>query len=182
MSVLLSPEPQLTSPAPGAADALSHADLAHLLAEFAADLDSWRPLVQQFPERRWWTPLVRNGLVDVWLITWPALQSVDLHDHGASTAALTVVEGRLEHVLASQGGELSTETLAPGTLLTVEPRAVHDVRNAGAVPAVSIHAYSPPLAKMTFYEREPGRLRPLRTVFTDEPEIEANIEAKEEKP
>jgi hypothetical protein len=28
---------------------------------------------------------------------------------------------------------------------------VHDVQNAGTVPATSIHAYSPPLTTMAFY-------------------------------
>jgi hypothetical protein len=39
------------------------------------------------------------------------------------------------------------------------PRYIHDVRNtsAGSV-AVSVHAYSPPLATMTRYDLTPGGL------------------------
>ena len=38
--------------------------------------------------------------------------------------------------------------------------------------AVSIHAYSPPLEQMTYYERRPGGLDALRTVRGDQPELE----------
>jgi rhodanese-related sulfurtransferase len=49
-----------------------------------------------------------------------------------------------------------------------QPRAfpagyVHDVRNTSAAPAISIHAYSPPLAEMNEYELEGSRLVPRDT-------------------
>jgi hypothetical protein len=44
------------------------------------------------------------------------------------------------------------------------------VRAAGA-PSVSIHAYSPPLTEMTYYQPvAAGRLRAIETVRTAQPE------------
>jgi mannose-6-phosphate isomerase-like protein (cupin superfamily) len=165
--------PVLLSPAQVRAEnSIARSELTALVAELAADRASWRSQVQHIPERRWWTRLVRNSRVDVWLITWPGHQHTDLHDHGASAAALTVVEGTLEHVLASRTGELSREPISAGTMLTIEPWAVHDLVNPSNTAAVSIHAYSPPLEQMTFFRRLPGRLEAVGSLRGDKPEIE----------
>jgi hypothetical protein len=50
---------------------------------------------------------------------------------------------------------------------------VHDVGNPAAMPAVSVHAYSPPLTAMSYYAVEPGpSLRRTRSVLveSDSPE------------
>ena len=47
---------------------------------------------------------------------------------------------------------------------------VHDVRNLGDEPAVSVHTYSPPLTSMTYYDLADGELTPIRTLATDDPE------------
>jgi hypothetical protein len=45
---------------------------------------------------------------------------------------------------------------------------VHDVGNHEATPAVSVHAYSPPLTAMSYYAVEPGaHLRRTRTVLVE---------------
>ena len=52
----------------------------------------------------------------------------------------------------------------------IATRVAHRINLTG--PAVSIHAYSPPLATMNFYACEPaGTPRLLRSVLTDEPEL-----------
>jgi hypothetical protein len=48
---------------------------------------------------------------------------------------------------------------------------VHEVSGAGREPAVSVHAYSPPLTRMTYYDRDTSSgLRVVRTVLSHEPE------------
>ena len=53
---------------------------------------------------------------------------------------------------------------------TFGPRHIHDVVNTGAAPAVSVHAYSPPLRSMTYYATGAYGVRKVRTVLTEEPE------------
>ena len=54
----------------------------------------------------------------------------------------------------------------------VPPGAVHDVSNPHLAPAVSIHAYSPPLSQMTFYRQSAAGLVATRTEHTNGPERE----------
>jgi mannose-6-phosphate isomerase-like protein (cupin superfamily) len=141
-----------------APQALEVADLVSITQDLASDEGTWRPLVRFREEGRWWTRLHGDDALDVWLLTWLADQSTDLHDHGASAAAFTVIEGTLSEVRVA--GLTERASVAPaGCTVTVEPGVVHDVRNPTGRPAISIHAYSPPLRQMTYYRQESsGRL------------------------
>jgi mannose-6-phosphate isomerase-like protein (cupin superfamily) len=97
-------------------------------------------------------------------------QTTELHDHGRSTGAFTVVQGALEEVRAVPSGALTATDLRPGRTQWVAAGVVHDVRNVAALPAVSIHAYSPPLTQMTHYRLTSRRLVPFETVTGREPE------------
>jgi mannose-6-phosphate isomerase-like protein (cupin superfamily) len=108
--------------------------------------------------------------IDLWLLTWLPDQQTDLHDHGEASAAFTVVSGSLEEVRVS-GGRRITRSLSPGQLSWVPAGAVHDVGNRGDAPAISIHAYSPRLTTMTFWELSHGQLHRGSTLRTDEPEV-----------
>ena len=48
----------------------------------------------------------------------------------------------------------------PGVPLAFGPDYAHDVRNVSLAPAISIHAYSPPLTDMNEYELDGTRLVP----------------------
>ena len=127
---------------------LDRFDLAGLVGDLANDPYSWRHLLQP-ADRYWKVCLLRDRGVSAWLVGWPAGMSTDLHGHGPAVVALTVVKGRLTHLLASRRREFLREPLAVGTLLTVEPRVVHGIRNPSREPAVSIHAYSPGLGSVS---------------------------------
>ena len=58
-----------------------------------------------------------------------------------------------------------------GETVTFGEHYVHDVWNREVPIAVSVHAYSPPLSLMNFYEVEEGRLSKLASSWTDDPEI-----------
>lgn len=47
---------------------------------------------------------------------------------------------------------------------------MHDIRNVSETPAVSVHAYSPPLKLMRFYDLRDGQLAIVDAVETDDPE------------
>jgi mannose-6-phosphate isomerase-like protein (cupin superfamily) len=156
------------------AAALPTWELAALVREIAADEPAWQPQVRFGTAERWWTKLRSDDLVDVWLLTWLRGSGTDLHDHGGSKAAFTVVEGMLNEVRAYPRGNATTiSTVRPGGIREVAADVVHDVRNPSSLAAISIHAYSPPLQSMTFYDSQPSGLRALRTVPTDSPEPSA---------
>ena len=52
---------------------------------------------------------------------------------------------------AGQGG-VREQTVARGAIRSFGSRYVHDVANASAGPAITVHAYSPPLTAMRRYE------------------------------
>jgi quercetin dioxygenase-like cupin family protein len=106
-------------------------------------------------------------VVDVWLLSWLPGHFTDLHDHGESAAAFTVVSGLLtERRLDGRGG-ITAASRAPGSVTWVAPGVIHDVHGDGRGPAVSIHAYSPVLQRMIYYDVT-GRA--VRTVETSAPE------------
>ena len=79
------------------------------------------------------------------------------HDHDLSAGAVAVVDGRGGRGPArARRSRRSTRTFAAGEAFTSAPADIHRVRHAGAEPAVTIHAYSPPLWRMGAYEVLPG--------------------------
>jgi mannose-6-phosphate isomerase-like protein (cupin superfamily) len=121
------------------------------------------------PERRWYQRLRADDYVDVWLISWATEQAAELHDHAGSIGALTVVSGRLvEHRWLPTTGELRVRRLNADRSVVFGLGHVHDVSNPAAAPAVSVHAYSPPLTAMSYYEVGPsGNLRRTRSELTE---------------
>ncbi len=55
--------------------------------------------------------------------------------------------------------ERVARALAAGRCRAFGPHYVHQVTNTGAVPAVSVHVYTPGLTMMNRYRVEPGELR-----------------------
>jgi quercetin dioxygenase-like cupin family protein len=152
-------------------NSLGTAELSELVQDMAATPYLWARLVHfGNTDRRWWTRVYADDAADVWLLTWLPAHSTDLHDHGASAAAFTVVQGTLEEVRADENGRLTTRQLRAGAAASVARGVVHDVRASDTAPTVSIHAYSPPITQMTYYAHTTGGLRPTHTVDTDEPE------------
>jgi hypothetical protein len=142
-------------------------ELTALTRRIAAEVRAGRHLVPIDPVRRWYRQLRDDGVVDVWLIGWAGGQATELHDHGGSLGALTVVSGVLaEHRWAPHRGGIRSRRLRAGRSQGFRLGHVHDVVNPGVQAAVSVHAYSPPLTAMSYYALDPGAvaLRRLRTV------------------
>lgn len=132
-------------------------------------------------DERWSTRLHTDDDLDVWLISWVPDRSTELHDHAGSLGALTVLSGSLvEHRWAGVG--LKRRRLEAGDQASFPLGWVHDVMRAPAsiapapadellTPTLSVHAYSPPLTAMSYYEvTDKSSLRRTRTELTDEPE------------
>ena len=149
---------------------LALSSLADVVQTVAGDPRRWRQHVRFDRGYRYWHRLASLPDVDLWLLTWLPDQQTDLHDHGEASAAFTVVSGTLQEVRVSDGRPI-TRSLSRGQLSWVPAGAVHDVGNRGDTPAISIHAYSPQLTAMTFWELSEGQLHRGSTVRTDEPEV-----------
>jgi quercetin dioxygenase-like cupin family protein len=142
---------------------LALADLADLTRVVANEVRAGSHSVHIDSLRRWYRLLRSDDFVDVWLISWTTSQSADLHDHAGSLGALTVVSGRLVEQRWTGDG-LRTRTLRAGRTAGFPLGYVHDVANRAVAPAVSVHAYSPPLTAMSYYGvASDGRLRRTRS-------------------
>jgi Cysteine dioxygenase type I len=148
---------------------------AHVLADIVGGIAAapplWRALVRHDPDGRRPVRLIATERYEVWVIGWTTGQHVRLHDHGASAGAFVVTEGELTELLPDRrpsAGGVVERTLGTGRLRHLAVGTVHDVTNRAAAPATSIHAYSPPLTSMTYYD---AALRPAGTepVAPEEP-------------
>jgi len=103
---------------------------------------------------RWWLQLFVTESFEVRLLTWKREQSCDWHDHGGSSGAWTVTAGALyETYRAEDHFSVRDHHYVAGDSGSFGPEHVHDVIYENGTPAVSIHAYSPPLSGLTVYDR-----------------------------
>jgi len=140
-------------------------ELANIVSLFASS-GGWMDTVRLRADRRWYDRLYHGPDYDIWVISWLPGQSTGFHDHGASSGAFVVATGILEE---HRPGERTM--IPPDKPRAFGPDYTHDVRNASLAPAISIHAYSPPLSEMNEYEldgiqlvpreREPGEAETL---------------------
>lgn len=123
-------------------------------------------------DTRWYTRLHTGDELDVWLISWAAGHATELHDHGGSLGALTVLSGSLREY-RWDGARLRCRVLESGDQAAFPLGWVHDVSSAGntSEETLSVHAYSPPLTTMSYYEVTARQtLRRVRSAITDVPE------------
>ena len=132
------------------------------------------PFVRFDEQARWHQRIYRDRRVDVWLISWLPDQGTQLHDHGGSSGAFTILSGQLSEVVCAHtgpyAGGLHERVHRAGHSVGFDGQYVHDVRNLSTAPAISVHAYSPALTSMTYYDLDDGRLVELAMVRTDDPE------------
>ncbi|KUI27996.1 cysteine dioxygenase [Mycobacterium sp. IS-1742] len=165
-------------PAVSAPTRLRLPDLLHATDRGADDLISGRydhllPRGGVPTDDRWYTRLHGDDELDIWLISWVPERSTELHDHGGSLGALTVVSGSLSET-RWDGDGLRRRRLAAGDQAAFPLGWVHDVvwtPDTTGGPTLSVHAYSPPLTAMSYYEvTDRQTLRRNRTELTESPE------------
>lgn len=163
--LLYAPRPALSEPGSAATDL---AGLTALTRRVASEVRAGLHEVRVDPERRWYRRLHGDDYLDVWLISWATEQAAELHDHAGSLGALTVVSGRLtEDLWDPAGGGLRARTLHAGRSVGFDVGHVHEVSNPSPDPALSVHAYSPPLTAMSYYDVVGSQLRRARTELTE---------------
>jgi predicted metal-dependent enzyme (double-stranded beta helix superfamily) len=105
-------------------------------------------------QQRGYYRLMTTASFEVWLIAWKPSAALALHDHGGSRGLIRVARGTLSEMYMDPNRRTRARTrhLHAGASVEVPADRIHEVWNAGPRDAVSVHAYSPPLATMTFYE------------------------------
>lgn len=142
---------------------LTGEELLAVANQIAARPELWSRQVEHDPNQRTYAELLRDEHLDVWLICWSEDHDTGFHDHDLSAGAVAVVAGRVREerlVLGRPVDSPITRTVGAGSSFDFGASDIHRVLHAGGAPAVTIHAYSPPLVRMGSYAIEPsGQLR-----------------------
>jgi predicted metal-dependent enzyme (double-stranded beta helix superfamily) len=146
---------------------------AHELVELVKYLsrhgEIWEDLVSHDPSRRTYHELLRDRYVSAWLICWMDDQDTGFHDHDLSAGAVAVVAGRVVEERLVLGGSPRRRTVTAGESFSFAASDIHRVAHDPGQPAVSLHAYSPPLDRMGAYMVEDdGSLRRHSISYAEE--------------
>jgi hypothetical protein len=148
---------------------LSETELERLVRDLAAEPERWRHLVHHRRDERTYAELHRDEHVAIWLICWMNDHDTGYHDHDLSAGAVAVAAGAVREERLVLGGAPATRTASAGDAFTFGPADIHRVSHMGAEPAVTLHAYSPPLWRMGAYEVLPtGELRRWSLSYAEE--------------
>jgi predicted metal-dependent enzyme (double-stranded beta helix superfamily) len=132
---------------------VSEQRLGRIVGAIAAQPASWRDIVRFDAGQRWYHRLDLTDEYEVWLLSWLPGQHTGFHDHGEAVGAFAVARGRLgERTVPAVRPRARNRTFVAGHIRPFGAGHVHDMVNACAAPAVSVHAYSPPLTAMRRYE------------------------------
>jgi hypothetical protein len=149
---------------------LSRIQLGEIVAGAAGRPDRWHDLVRYDPARRWYRRIELTSEYEVWLLSWQPGQGTGFHDHGGSAGAFAVAAGELQEQTVRGRNGVNVHMVGTGGVRSFGARFVHQVVNNSAAPAVSVHAYSPPLPLMRRYELT---VNGLRYVSTEPAEVSA---------
>lgn len=149
---------------------LPPAELRRFVLQLACAPERWRHLVRHEQDVRVYEQIYSDARVNAWLICWSGGQDTGFHDHDESAGAIAVISGQVRDERLVLGGTPRVREFAAGEDFAVPPTAIHRVLHSGERPAITIHAYSPPLLHMGAYRVGPdGELE--RQALTCEQEL-----------
>jgi predicted metal-dependent enzyme (double-stranded beta helix superfamily) len=130
---------------------LEPAELSALAQRIAIDPSAWRPLVRHDPDERGHQQLYIDEHVGVWVISWMPGQDTGLHDHERSNGGIAVADGTILEERPRWGMEPRRVEAKAGDAFCLNDTELHRMANVSEEPAVTIHAYSPPIERMGLY-------------------------------
>jgi hypothetical protein len=136
--------------------------LERIVREIAGRGDLWRPLVIIDHSRRRYELLYEDDWIDIWVLSWMPGQRTGFHDHDRSGVGLCCAEGCLDEGQLVLGARAEPVRMTPGVSRNGPGGYIHSVAHVDGAPAVSIHAYSPPLLVVGQYSQD-GAGRLVRT-------------------
>jgi predicted metal-dependent enzyme (double-stranded beta helix superfamily) len=140
-----------TVPRPRGRD-LSGGELEAFVRELADRPELWIDFVRHDASQRVYEELLSDEHITAWLICWMDDHDTGFHDHDVSAGAVAVVSGGVREERLAIGGEPRGRRFAAGDAFHFSASDIHRVRHGGSDPAVTLHVYSPPLARMGAYE------------------------------
>jgi predicted metal-dependent enzyme (double-stranded beta helix superfamily) len=151
---------------------LAPEQLEQFVAQLAAAPERWRHLVRHERDIRVYEQIFGDERVNAWLICWSGGQDTGFHDHDESAGAIAVLQGRVRDERLAIGSPPHVREFAAGQRFRLPPNAIHRVLHEGPEPAITLHAYSPPLIRMGAYRVGPqGELE--REALSCEQELRA---------
>ena len=130
---------------------LTTVQLEQFVAALAAAPERWQHAIRHTNDMRVYEQIWDDEDVNAWLICWSEDQDTGFHDHDESAAAIAVISGQVREDRLRLGQPPRSRVLGPGSIFTVPAVAIHRVLHAGSTPAVTVHAYSPPLVRTGAY-------------------------------
>jgi mannose-6-phosphate isomerase-like protein (cupin superfamily) len=130
---------------------LSGPELETFVRELADRPELWIDLVKHDATQRHYEELLNDDHLTAWLICWLDDHDTGFHDHDVSAGAVAVVSGAVLEERLAIDGPAHQHTIAAGESFHFSPADIHRVRHSGSDPAVTLHAYSPPLLRMGAY-------------------------------
>lgn len=147
-------------------------ELTAFVDALVAAPERWAHHVRHSCDARVYEEIWDDEQVNAWVICWSEDQDTGFHDHDESAAAVAVIAGTVREDRLTLGGTPRSREVGAGSVFTVPATAIHRVLHAGEGPAVTIHAYSPPLIRTGAYRVGPdGEL--LREALPFEVELTA---------
>ncbi len=151
---------------------LTATELEAVACQFAARPELWSEHVSHDPDHRTYAQLRRDEHLDGGLLCWSRDHDTGFHDHDLSAGAVAVAAGSVREdrlVLGRSVDEPISQVATAGTSFSFTASDIHRVLHTGEGPAVTVHAYSPPLVRMGSYMVEPsGRLLRHPVTYEDE--------------
>jgi hypothetical protein len=149
-------------------------ELTGFASALADSPEHWAHLVRHTDAARVYELIWADPHVNAWVICWSDGHDTGFHDHGQSAGGIHVVRGALAEERLSLRQPPVRRAFGPGSSFHVPSSAIHRVLHAGGGPAVSVHAYSPPLTQMGDYRLAPDgglerEARPLSQVLAPVP-------------
>jgi mannose-6-phosphate isomerase-like protein (cupin superfamily) len=131
---------------------LDRTELRAFAARLSGEFERWAHALDAVePGERVYELIWDDEDVNAWVIIWNEDSDTGFHDHDDSAAAISVIAGTVREDRLSLGGLPRVRLFGGGDTFTVAASAIHRVLHAGSGPAVTIHAYSPPLRRMGTY-------------------------------
>jgi mannose-6-phosphate isomerase-like protein (cupin superfamily) len=153
---------------------LTPEELLKFVQGLGADTERWQQHVHHDPDRRTFAQIWDDEDVNAWVLCWGRNHDTGFHDHDHSIAGIIALEGQVREDRLHLSAPNTENIYAAGESFVVPKFAIHRVLHHGDVPAVTIHAYSPPLSRMgTYSENQTGEL--MREAWDGESAIEASL-------